>query len=180
MDESKKLAGDKRRQFILSLLKERNQPITGGELAKLTNVSRQVVVQDISLLKAGQEQIIATSQGYLYLQDNQQQNTYQLTVACSHTPENTRKELELIVDHGVTVKNVFIEHPVYGDLTASIMVSNRIEVDLFIKKVQATNAPYLLQLTEDGVHLHTLESDSEDKLQSAYNSLVEAGFALES
>lgn len=64
-----KILGDKRREVILEWLKNENRPITGGELASRTNVSRQVIVQDISLLKALGEPILATSQGYMYLKE---------------------------------------------------------------------------------------------------------------
>lgn len=176
---NKRISGDERRGLILQWLKEKNAPITGAELAEKTTVSRQVIVQDISLLKAKSEPIIATSQGYLYLHRQDQPKLIERVIACKHTPEDTRKELEILVDHGVTVKDVFIEHPLYGDLSASIMVSNRSEVDQFIQKVQDTKAPYLLQLTNDGVHLHTLAADSEEKLDLAYNSLRTAGMVIE-
>ncbi|MDC3415656.1 transcription repressor NadR [Aquibacillus salsiterrae] len=178
MKNKNKVLGEDRKSLILKWLKEQNRPITGGELAELTNVSRQVIVQDISVLKAKNEPIIATSQGYIYLQDNHRPTQYERVVACKHAPDQTRTELELLVDHGVTVKNVIIEHPVYGDLEASIMVSNRTEVDQFIKKIDETNSPYLLQLT-DGIHLHTLVADSNDKLDLAYKALTEAGMILE-
>ncbi|MCL6587322.1 MAG: transcription repressor NadR [Anoxybacillus sp.] len=178
MKEEKKIFGEERRQCILQWLKESNEPLTGAELAAKTNVSRQVIVQDISLLKARNEPIIATSQGYLYLKTPAKHETYTRVVACFHTPEQTKEELYLIVDHGVTVKDVKIEHPVYGDLTASVMVSNRREVDQFIQKIKETNASYLLQLT-DGTHLHTLEADSLVKLEAAYFALQQAGFLIE-
>ncbi|MDL4841651.1 transcription repressor NadR [Aquibacillus rhizosphaerae] len=178
MTDSKKLLGKNRRSLILQWLKENNRPMTGSDLANKTNVSRQVIVQDISLLKATNEPIIATSQGYLYLKKSNKE-LFQKVVACKHTPEQTKKELYLIVDQGVTVKNVFIEHPVYGDLEASIMVSNRNEVDQFIQRVEETKAPYLLQLT-DGIHLHTLEADKEEKLELAFKVLKEEGIIIKS
>ncbi|WP_186576281.1 transcription repressor NadR [Aquibacillus kalidii] len=178
MGDKRKIQGNNRKEQILTWLKESKKPITGAELADRTNVSRQVIVQDISLLKARKEPIIATSNGYLYLQAEQEQKMFERVIACIHTPEQTVEELYIIVDHGVTVKNVFIEHPVYGDLTASVMVSNRREVDQFINKINETNSPYLLQLT-GGIHLHTLESDSEEKLALAYQSLQEASFIIE-
>ncbi|MHA4790996.1 HTH domain-containing protein, partial [Klebsiella pneumoniae] len=67
MKKERKLLGEERRALILQWLKENHRPMTGTELANKTNVSRQVIVQDISLLKARNEPIIATSQGYLYL-----------------------------------------------------------------------------------------------------------------
>jgi uncharacterized protein len=179
LKDNKKILGEKRRELILQWLKERSQPISGNELARRTNVSRQVIVQDISLLKARNEPIIATSQGYLYLPTQEQKRTYEQVVACFHPPERTLEELLLIVDHGVTVKDVIIEHPVYGDLTASIMVSTRNEVHQFMKKIKETNASLLSQLT-DGTHLHTLQADSPQKIDAAIRSLHEAGMLIES
>jgi uncharacterized protein len=174
-----KILGEKRRELILQWLKESSQPISGNELAKRTNVSRQVIVQDISLLKARNEPIIATSQGYLYLPTQEQKKTYERVIACFHPPERTLEELQLIVDHGVTVKDVIIEHPVYGDLTASIMVSTRSEVQEFMNKIKETNASLLSQLT-DGTHLHTLQADSPSKIDAAIRALQKAGLLINS
>ncbi|KYD10890.1 transcription repressor NadR [Heyndrickxia sporothermodurans] len=177
MLEEKKLLGENRRDFLLQLLKESNEPIIGGELAKIANVSRQVIVNDITLLKAKSEPIIATSQGYLYLRQQKVSDQYEKTIACNHTPEQAENELNLIVDHGVTVKDVKIEHPVYGDLTASIMVSNRRQVKQFIEKVKATKAVYLSNLTH-GIHIHTIVAKSEQQLIDVENALNNAGFLI--
>lgn len=176
--KDEKILGEKRRSLLLKWLKEADTPLKGSELATKTNVSRQVIVQDISLLKAKNEPIIATSQGYLFLQTEDPKGHYlERIIACKHDPSRSKVELILIVDHGVTVKDVIVEHPVYGDLTASIMVSNRKEVEGFIKKIQSSNAAYLSQLT-DGLHLHTLSADSEEKLDNVCRELEEAGFLV--
>ena len=41
--------GGKRREGILSLLEDTNMPLSGTELARHFNVSRQAIVQDIAL-----------------------------------------------------------------------------------------------------------------------------------
>ena len=72
--EKKLLFGEDRRQFLLNILMTSNSPITGADLANKANVSRQVIVNDMTLLKAKNEPIVATSQGYIYLRhahDNQ-------------------------------------------------------------------------------------------------------------
>lgn len=171
---NKKLLGDDRRAFLLKLLQESKSPITGGDLAKETNVSRQVIVNDITLLKAKNVPIIATSQGYIYMETHAEKAFPEKIIACIHRPEETERELNLLVDHGVTVKDVKVEHPVYGDLTASIMVSNRNEVKQFIDKIKSTQASYLSVLT-GGIHLHTISAPSEDTLQEAIDSLKDAG-----
>lgn len=177
MTDSKKMLGEDRRAYILSLLKENSRPFTGTELSKLTNVSRQIIVGDITLLKAKNEPILATSQGYLYLHESKPL-LYERIIACNHLPEKTEEELNILVDQGVTVKDVKIEHPVYGDLTASILVSNRKEVKQFMKKVRSTNASYLSELTA-GIHLHTITASTQEALIDAEEALRKAHFLIE-
>ena len=175
----KKYSAEERRDYLVSVLKEETKPIKGGELAKLCSVSRQIIVGDITLLKARNHPIIATPNGYLYLQNEESRTkSKSIIIASEHLPEDTEKELQLIVDCGVTVKDVRVEHPLYGDLTASIMVSNRSDVRQFIMKLKTTNAALLSQLT-NGIHLHTLEAQKEEQLQHAIDSLRDAGFLIE-
>ena len=82
------------------------------------------------------------------------------------------------MDYGVTVKDVKIEHPLYGDLTASIMVSNRIDVQNFLHKIKETNANLLSNLTS-GVHIHTLQAQSETAIEQAKQSLRKAGILVD-
>jgi uncharacterized protein len=178
MAEQKKILGEERRALILQQLKDSPVPLTGSELANRTNVSRQVIVGDITLLKAKNEPIIATSQGYLYFKQNSGIPTFERTIACRHTPEDTEKELNLLVDHGVLVKDVKIEHAVYGDLTASVMVSNRQEVKQFMKNLQTTKAALLSELT-GGIHLHTLSASNPNALDKAEEALKAEGFLIE-
>ncbi|MGE6629083.1 transcription repressor NadR [Bacillus sp. NPDC077027] len=178
MKNEKKLSGEERRIAILQWLMETDTPLTGSYLAKKAAVSRQVIVQDISLLKAKNEPIIATSQGYVYMTPRgADQKEIEQIIACKHAPHRTEEELQLIVDFGVTVKNVIIEHPVYGELTASIRVSSRKQVEDFVQKISKTGASYLSELT-DGVHLHTLSSYSQHQLDQAVKALDEAGFLI--
>lgn len=178
MSNGKKVLGDERRDYILKILKETQEPITGSELAKKMNVSRQVIVGDMTLLKAKNEPIIATSQGYIYLPPTSNKAHVERIIACNHLPNEAEAELNIIVDYGITVKDVKIEHPVYGDLTASIMVSNRKEVKQFIEKVNATKAAFLSELT-NGFHLHTLIGPSQEALDEAEAALRQAGFLVE-
>ena len=175
----KKYSAEERRDYLVSILKEETKPIKGGELAKLCSVSRQIIVGDITLLKARNHPIIATPNGYLYLQNEESKTkSKSIIIASEHLPEDTEKELQLIVDCGVTVKDVRVEHPLYGDITASIMVSNRSDVRQFIMKLRTTNAALLSQLT-NGIHLHTLEAQTDEQLQHAIDSLRDAGFLIE-
>ncbi|WP_079708385.1 transcription repressor NadR [Paraliobacillus ryukyuensis] len=177
MTSTKKLVGKARRDSIIAWLKEETNPIKGTELANRAGVSRQVIVQDISLLKAKEEPIIATSQGYIYLTSSSEKKTFRRIIACDHSREQTKDELDCIVDQGVTVKNVMIEHPVYGNLEATLMVSNRQEVKQFMERISETNAPFLLELT-DGPHLHTIEADRIEQLDKVEQQLKKLGILV--
>lgn len=176
---AQKMSGTERRDYILRLLNQASQPLTGNALAKKTGVSRQIIVQDISLLKATGEDIIATSQGYLLMKHTRNDQTFKRLIVCQHTPEDTAEELYIMVDQGVMVKNVIIEHPVYGDLEATLLLKDRHDVNEFLTKIKTTDAPYLSELT-DGVHIHTLESDREEKIDRCIKILEERGFIFHS
>lgn len=173
----KKILGEQRRQMLLEKLKSTAEPLKGGELASLTGVSRQVIVGDMTLLKAKGEPIIATSQGYLYLRETGDNDLYRV-LACHHKPEDTENELYVLVDAGVTVKDVSIEHPVYGELTAGIHVSSRRDVDMFMQRIRETGASYLLELT-GGLHLHTITAPNVAMLEQAINDMRAVGYLLE-
>lgn len=174
--EDQKILGEKRRKYILHWLQEATLPTPANELARRANVSRQVIVQDVSLLKAKGFPIISTSQGYI-IQKKVETPVYSRVIACQHGPEDLLNELQLIVDCGVLVKNVIVEHSVYGEIAASVMVKNRLDVDNFLRKMRETNASMLSELT-DGIHLHTLEAENEEQIEQAILALDEAGLLL--
>ncbi|QPQ29832.1 transcription repressor NadR [Lysinibacillus sp. JNUCC 51] len=173
----KKMLGEERRLQLLAQLKKSTAPITGTDLAKFANVSRQVIVNDMTLLKARNEPIIATSQGYLYMHQEQLHQTVERAIPCFHTAEDAEDELTTIVDCGGTVKNVIVEHPIYGEITASIMVSNRHEVKRFIQRVNETQASYLSELT-GGTHLHVISAPSVEILDLIELTLQKKGYLI--
>ncbi|RNF40955.1 transcription repressor NadR [Planococcus salinus] len=174
----KKLYGEERRQILLEKIKTANKPLTGSELAAVAQVSRQVIVGDMTLLKAKGEPILATSQGYLYMNNETGRVETSRRIACRHQPQDTEQELMVLVEAGVTVKDVSIEHPVYGELTAGIHVSTPQQVADFMKRVRDTGASYLLELT-DGTHLHTITAANDAALDRAEAAMQEHGFLLE-
>ncbi len=168
------MSGEKRRAYIIKKLKESERPITGKILATETGVSRQVIVTDMALLKTANEPIIPTNRGYLYMDNDSSESLYRKVIICQHTPENVQKELEIIVDCGVTVVDVIVEHPFYGELTGSLMVQSRFDVEQFMTVILEQEAALLSALT-DGVHLHTIEADSKEKIAQACERLRDAG-----
>ena len=57
------MGGQERREQILKILKNSDKPVAGTELAKQLQVSRQVIVQDIALLRAIDKNILSTNKG---------------------------------------------------------------------------------------------------------------------
>lgn len=170
--------GEQRREWILQSLQSRQLAFKGADLAEQAEVSRQVIVNDINLLKVAGHPIVATSQGYILL-DVGADELIRDRVVCHHLPENTMDELQAIVDCGVMVEDVTVEHSVYGEISAKIMVSNRNEISMFMTKIKENNATLLLEMT-DGTHLHTLSADSQDKIDEAKAALRSKGYLVES
>ncbi|MCR3921902.1 MAG: transcription repressor NadR [Firmicutes bacterium] len=165
-----------RRTEILHLLYDSAEPITGTELAHQFNVSRQVIVQDIALLRAAGEQVLATPQGYL-LPRSETRALVQAVIACSHTRTQMGDELGIVVDLGGKVRDVVVEHPIYGEMRANLMIASRRDLSLFLRQVEETQAQPLSALT-DGLHLHTVEAPSTTIMQEIRDALDNAGFLV--
>jgi uncharacterized protein len=168
-------AGDKRRRRILAWMRGHGAPIRGGELAKRFRVSRQCLVQDIAILRAGGEQIFATPRGYRL--PKEPNHAYRAVLACRHGPERTEEELQILVDHGVKILDVIVEHPLYGELCGSLMIESRADVQDFLAQVKAVHASLLSTLT-GGVHLHTVEASRLEMISRAKARLRARGFLL--
>ena len=168
---------EERRNALLEILKNADQPRIGSKLAERFDVSRQVIVQDIALLRARGEEILATSQGYL-IPGNAGMKTISTTVACKHDNKQVSDELMTIVNHGGKVVDVIVEHPIYGDLKGMLMIQTPADVDNFMKNYNKNGASLLASLT-DGVHLHTIEAINERVLERVKNALKTRGYLLE-
>lgn len=166
--------GEKRRQALIALLKQSCKPKKGTELAQQFGVSRQVIVTDIALLKKELHPILSTHDGYLYHAPNTVSPNPERSIYCYHKEDLVEKELKLLVDLGVTVKDVQITHPIYGEICAPIQVSTRKNVEIFLKEIEHQNAAFLLQLT-NGYHRHTISAPSEELLYEAEKILKENG-----
>jgi transcriptional regulator of NAD metabolism len=167
--------GVKRRREILKVLNNSKEPVTGSTLAKDFNVTRQVIVQDVAILRAEGKDIIATPQGYM-MAKNQEKKLRQV-IACQHDDADLINELYIIVDNGGTVVDVIVEHPVYGELRGILNLKSRYDVNQFMEKMESSKAKPLCFLTE-GVHLHTIEADEQTIFQHIVKDLHKAGILL--
>ena len=173
-----KIKTEERRTKLLKKLKESKKAVIGSRLAEEFEVSRQVIVQDIALLRARGEKIVASSQGYVY-EDNLGMPTVKASIACRHgDQEELRDELLTVVNYGGRIIDVKVEHPIYGELSGNLMISSVEDVENFVNNYQQNEATLLSKLT-DGVHLHTIEAVNEQVLEKIKNELREKGYLLE-
>lgn len=159
-----------RRSAIYDQLTHATAPISAAALAQRYQVTRQVVVGDIALLRAEGRSITATPRGYMIPAET----GLKRTIACTHSAEDTRRELFAMVDCGCTVVDVVVEHPVYGQLTAPLALSSRYDVEQFIHRMSTSHAQPLSALT-GGVHLHTLSCPSEEVFAHLKATLSDMG-----
>lgn len=166
---------DERRAKILRILESQKTPISGSELAALFDVTRQVIVQDIAILRAFGHDIISTSKGYMSANSSP---LCSKKIAVRHGEKETREELMIFVSCGLRVLDVIVEHPLYGELHGMLMLQNSNDVQEFIHKMEHNQAALLSQLT-DGVHLHTVEALNKDSITKAEMLLKKKGILLE-
>ncbi len=164
-----------RQREILNLLSDSSHPLKGEDVAHSLGVTRQVVVHEIALLRASGFDIVATPRGYYLHQPAPGLNRGILAVR--HSPAQTATELYILVDHGIVVDNVVVEHPLYGELSGTLQIGSRIDVEQFLDQVASLQAALLSELT-DGYHTHTVEFRERRHLDSGVEALRKHGISV--
>ena len=160
-----------RRKAIVNLLLASKSPISGGKLSEQFNVSRQIIVQDITVLKGLGYEILSTHNGYVIHKSPLVERVFKI----KHTTEQTEDELNSIVDFGGTVVDVFVWHKVYGRISASLNIFSRLQVKQFLEGVRTGKSTELMNIT-GGYHYHTVRADSEEVLNKIENYLKEKNY----
>lgn len=167
--------GETRRAKMVQLLQEASEPIPGAKLAKLMGVSRQVIVQDIALLRAVDKNILSTNKGYVLFHRKPDEHTRSFHVR--HTDDQIMDELNTIVDYGGNVKDVTVEHPIYGQISVDLIIRSRMDVENFDEQVKKYRIKPLNNLT-DGEHFHTVTAPDEATLDAIGAMLARKGYLL--
>jgi uncharacterized protein len=168
--------GVARRRRILQRLRRETGTIPASALAREFRVSRQCLVQDVAILRASGEEIWATPRGYR-VSPPPKSSGHRAVLACRHRPEDTEEELQILVDHGVSVLDVVVEHALYGELRGSLQLESRADVEEFMQRWRSTKATLLSALTR-GVHLHHVEARRPELIARAKAQLQARGFLL--
>lgn len=163
--------GEQRRDHILRILKDSSKPVSGTALAKQFDVSRQVIVQDIALLRANGADIFSTNRGYLIQNRAQASRVFKVI----HEDEEVEKELTSIVDLGGIVEDVFVYHKAYGVLRAEMNIKSRMDIKLYLEEIKSGKSHFLKNVTS-GYHYHTVCADSEAILDLIQEQLQKEGF----
>jgi transcriptional regulator of NAD metabolism len=171
-------AGADRRRKLWERIQNHKGVIAGSELARQFGISRQSLVQDVAILRASGKEILSTPQGYrLATLPAALPKVHRAVLASQHAPERTEEELHILVDNGVKVLDVIVEHPLYGELRGALMLSSRADVADFMKRWRGTKTTLLSSLTR-GVHLHTVEAAKQESIERAKAELHARGLLL--
>lgn len=163
--------GDTRREKIVARLTGETAPVSASKLAEEFGVSRQVIVQDVALIRATGCPIASLARGYVLETPSQTQRVFKV----QHSDEDTENELNLIVDAGGVVEDVFVFHKHYGTVRAQLDIKSRYHVKQFMENIMGGKSSLLKNVTS-GYHYHTVTADSEETLDRIRDSLQEHGF----
>ncbi len=162
--------GEERRRAIVNYIGDSEKPVSGTKLAQKFQVSRQVIVQDIALLRAADVEILSTHRGYVLADTKKTERVFPVF----HTDDEMEAELNTVVDLGGTVVDVFVRHEIYGELRAALNISSRREVQHFLDDIQRGDSKPLTNLTS-GHHCHTVRAVSEEILDEIQDALGKLG-----
>lgn len=168
------MTGSERRTAIIGQLESGQTPLSGKQLALMYDVSRQVIVQDIALIRAAGYDIISTNRGYLLNTAPKISAVYKV----HHTDDQLKEELCTIVDMGGCVENVMVNHRVYGQIEAELQINSRRKVGEFIESIKSGKSSPLKNITSN-YHYHTVSADSRETLNLIEDALRRKHFLIE-
>ncbi len=169
------MSGEERRDGIVRYLSCRDKPVSGAALAREFGVSRQVIVQDIALLRTANKEILSTNRGYLV--QKSRPAGCERVFKCCHTVEQAIEELNCIVDQGGVVENVYVRHKVYGKIEAGMNIRSRRDVNEYIERIRSGKSTLLMKITSD-YHYHTVLAESEEVLDAIERELGQHRFLV--
>lgn len=168
------MTGSDRREDIILQIQKSTCPLSGTKLAALYHVSRQVIVQDIALIRAAGYDIISTNRGYILNAAKSASRVFKV----QHTDEQLEDELCSIVDLGGTVRNVMVNHRVYGHIEAEMNIDSRRKVAGFMEDIRSGKSSPLKNITSN-YHYHKILADKEETLDLIERMLREKGYLVE-
>ena len=171
------MTGNERRNQILHLLREQGAPMSGTALAKTFGVSRQVIVQDIALIRAENHAIVSTNKGYICRAENAGNVQPKRVFCVRHDTEQVLDELTTVLELGGHILDVAVEHELYGQIRVDLLIESKQDAVMFFQKLSSCRDNPLSVLT-DGCHYHTVSAPSEKLLDLIEAELKQKGMLL--
>lgn len=168
------MTGSERRSDIINRIKSSAVPVSGKALAQAYDVSRQVIVQDIALIRASGHDIISTNRGYILNAPHTSSRIFKV----QHTDDELENELCSIVDLGGKIVNVMINHRVYGHMEAVLNINSRRKVMEFMEDIKSGKSSPLKNITSN-YHYHKVEADNDETLDMIEEMLKRKGYLVE-
>lgn len=165
------MKASERRQQILQRIEGSVSPVSATALSEAFGVSRQVIVQDIALLRT-EHDILATNRGYILNRPQRKKREFKVC----HTDEQIEDELSSIVALGGIVENVFVYHRVYGKIEGNLYVENQMQIADYVRSLSGASGP--LKNVTEGYHYHLVSADSEETLDRIAAMLQEKGYLV--
>ena len=169
------MTGEVRRMNIRQMLLDAHQPLSGTALAGALHVSRQVIVQDIALMRAEHLPILSTNKGYLLGPDAVRSSQPKRVFFVRHATDRVLEEFMTVIDLGGRILDVAVEHELYGPIRADLLIENRQDAQDFVDRLKNCRDNPLKVLTDD-CHFHTVAAPSEKLLDLIENELRSRGF----
>lgn len=169
--------GDHRRAQILQILKEHGSPLSGTALAKILGVSRQIIVQDIALIRAENHNILSTNKGYIYRKVESDNTQPKRVFYVRHTTDQVLDEFLSVLEFGGTILDVAVEHEIYGQIRADLLIETPHDAQDFVSRLANCKDNPLKVLTDD-CHYHTVTAPSERLLDLIQQELAQKGFLI--
>ena len=171
------VTGENRRMRILQMLRAQGVPLSGTALAKAFGVSRQVIVQDIALMRAENHSILSTNKGYLYRTEGDQTHMPKRVFYVKHTTARVEEEFVILTELGGRVLDVAVEDDIYGYIQVDLLIETPQDARDFDQKLAICRGHPLKVLTAD-CHYHTVAAPSEKLLELIEKELQSKGYLL--
>lgn len=171
------MTGEVRRTQILDMLKSQGAPVSGAALAKCFHVSRQVIVQDIALMRAENNRILSTNKGYVYRSEETGNDRPKRVFFVKHDTAQVLDEFMAVVELGGKILDVAVEHELYGLIRVDMLIETPQDAQDFVSRLARCHDNPLKVLTDD-CHCHTVSAPSEKLLDLIERELRDKGFLL--
>lgn len=163
-----------RRRLIIEYISGAQSAVSANALSEKFGVSRQVIVQDIAILRANGHEVISTSRGYVLDGNSLATRVFK----CRHTLDQLVDEAEIIISRGGRIEDVSVSHRVYGKISAHLGLTTITHAEELYRSLKSGASKPLMSVT-DGYHYHTVCAESEAKLDEIENALRSAGYLIE-